>query len=385
MRILVIADGVIPTGFSRVSHGIFDNFDSSEYEIHWFAINYNGSPHSSKHNLYPTAIFGSREPYGFDRLGLFKDTKFDLIFILNDVFIVNKYLEVIKNTFDKVPPVVVYTPVDSLNHSKSWYENFDVVKKLIAYNEYGKSILEQHFPSRSIEVIPHGIDLSVFYKIDKPKEEIRKELLDRSDFINAPFIIFNGNRNQPRKQIWRSLMAFSIFSKNKPDVRFYYHGGIIDADINVIELAEWLGIQDKLILTNLKRGVQTVSNEYLNLIYNATDVGVNSSIGEGWGLVNVEHAVTGAPQIIPAHSSFIELFSDCGFLIKPTDYHVNPNISTIGLTVSVENLANAYEELYRNENLRAELSKKSIEKFTHPKYDWVNISNRWKELFKEVV
>jgi glycosyltransferase involved in cell wall biosynthesis len=45
-------------------------------------------------------------------------------------------------------------------------------------------------------------------------------------------------------------------------------------------------------------------------VYNACDVGVNTCIGEGWGLVNTEHAATGVAQLVPDHTSLKEIFSE---------------------------------------------------------------------------
>ena len=38
------------------------------------------------------------------------------------------------------------------------------------------------------------------------------------------------------------------------------------------------------------------------------DIGVNTCIGEGWGLVNTEHAATGVAQLVPDHTSLKEIF-----------------------------------------------------------------------------
>jgi len=45
-------------------------------------------------------------------------------------------------------------------------------------------------------------------------------------------------------------------------------------------------------------------------VYNAVDIGLNTCIGEGWGLVNSEHAATGVAQVVPDHTSLKEIFND---------------------------------------------------------------------------
>jgi len=40
------------------------------------------------------------------------------------------------------------------------------------------------------------------------------------------------------------------------------------------------------------------SDEAINQLYNAADIGINTSDGEGFGLCQLEHMYTGAPQIV---------------------------------------------------------------------------------------
>jgi D-inositol-3-phosphate glycosyltransferase len=67
----------------------------------------------------------------------------------------------------------------------------------------------------------------------------------------------------------------------------------------------------KLILTSPSFSTDNcLPIEQLNKVYNAVDIGVNTCIGEGWGLVNTEHAATGVAQLVPDHTSLKEIFDD---------------------------------------------------------------------------
>jgi hypothetical protein len=50
------------------------------------------------------------------------------------------------------------------------------------------------------------------------------------------------------------------------------------------------------------------SDEQLNFLYNACDVGINTTTGEGWGMPSFEHAATRAAQIVPHHTSLADLW-----------------------------------------------------------------------------
>jgi D-inositol-3-phosphate glycosyltransferase len=53
-------------------------------------------------------------------------------------------------------------------------------------------------------------------------------------------------------------------------------------------------------------------------LYNAADVGLNTCIGEGFGLCNMEHAALGRPQIVSKVGGLADIFADGGaILVEP--------------------------------------------------------------------
>lgn len=80
---------------------------------------------------------------------------------------------------------------------------------------------------------------------------------------------------------------------------------------NRVARDEGYDAQGKLILTSPHFSTHNcLSIEKLNQVYNSVDIGVNTCIGEGWGLVNTEHAATGVAQVVPDHTSLKEIFYD---------------------------------------------------------------------------
>ncbi len=384
-KILFIGDGVTPTGFSKVLHNIIRNLPRKKFDSHHLAINYYGDPHEYPWKIYPASIRG--DLWGYNRISEFSDMEFDGIFILNDVWVIQKYLEKIKEKFTKktIPPIIVYFPVDAKNMDLGWFKDFDIVSKTVVYTQFALDEVNKVKNNLGILKIPHGVDTSIFYKMDKPKEEIKKMVFpNRKDFLQS-FIVLNANRNQPRKQIDISLEGFKLFAENKPEnVKLYCHMGTKDAGYDILRLAYELGIDRKLIITNNNRNTQRIPEERLNVIYNATEVGINTSTGEGWGLVSHEHAVTGAPQIVPDHSACKELFNTCGLLMPISLPTRNVETLTKGGLVSAESVAEKLELIYKDKELYADLSKKGIEKFTADEYKWENIvSKQWLPLFED--
>lgn len=388
IKLFVWGDAVTPTGFSRVLHSIVDHLPKDKYEISWLAINYGGDPHKYPYDIYPAMNGG--DVYGFNRLDeLLKRIKPDLIFTLNDAWVADVFVGKIYDIYNNkdIPKIVSYTPVDAEDHNPEWYRN--LAKGLIvAYTKFGKKVIDKallEIPhDREVKVITHGVDTNLFYKYDEDKALIKSRLYpDKDDFLDS-FVVLNGNRNQPRKRLDITMKAFALFAKGKPDnVKLLMHCGVTDSHINVVLLAKRLGIEQRLILTSLNSGVRTVTNKKLNLIYNSADVGVNTSLGEGFGLVSIEHAVTGAPQIVPNHSACTEIYRDCGLLVPKAMPYTLDNINTTGYLVKARDVANKLEELYTSPKLYADLSKKSLDKFTSPDYSWDNISQQWDKLFDE--
>lgn len=388
-KVLFIGDGVTPTGFSTVNHNIIRNLPKHEYEVHHLAINYHGDPHDKDWKIYPAVLGG--DMWGFGRVKqFFENNEWDGVFILNDVWVLKTYLEKIKElNLEKLPPIVTYFPVDSLALDSSWFKDFDIVHRTVVYTNFAKEqvkvatgVPEGDF---KIDIIPHGVDTDYFYEIGGTKRERKSKLYPHKEEFLDSFIVLNANRNQPRKRMDITMEGFAMFAQGKPEnVKVYTHCGIQDVGFDIFRLATRYGIDKRLVVTNEVRGVQKVPLETLNVIYNATDVGINTSTGEGWGLTNHEHAATGAPQIVPNHSACRELYEDCGLLIPINQYLTNNDTLTVGGLIHPEGLAMQLDTLYNNKDLYDELSKKSFEKFTSEEYQWDNIVEKyWIPLFEE--
>jgi len=381
-RVLFWGDAIASTGFATVLHNIIGNLPKRSFDRHQLGINYKGDPHDYDWRIYPALIGG--DYLGLNRIAEFATLKPDGIFILNDVWVVGRFLKKIKETWKNIPPIVVYFPVDSIDLDLDWFKDFDIVKKIVVYTKFGYNEVKKIIPNSEIEIIPHGTDTSIFYKKFETREEAKKLLFPNQD-LKESCIVLNANRNQPRKRIDLTIQAFSIFAKNKPkDVKLYLHMGIKDMGFDILKLCYRYGVDERLIISNTKKINQSVPIEKLNLIYNAADIGLNTAIGEGWGLVNSEHATTGAPQIVPNHSALTEIYNDSGLLVPIFQWLTNPDTLTVSGYVHPVNVANRLEELYQNKELYNELSKKSLDKWTDEKASWEYIvKNQWVPLLKD--
>lgn len=393
---LWIGDAVAGTGFARVNHSIIENLPK-EYEIHHLGINYTGDPHPYKHYIYPASVgmSGLTDVYGVTRLDtIINAVKPDFIFLLNDAWIIDIYLNRLKELRKANIPIITYFPVDAEEHSPIWYGNFDIVRAACVYTEFARAVVKEagspNMYSSKIHVVPHGTDVSKFYPI--PKEEARNSLYpkDKMDEFMNSFIILNANRNQPRKRIDITLWAFKKFCEDKDDVKLYLHMGVSDEGINIIEKATQYGFDKKLVVTTLEGSIPNVPTPFLNIIYNATDVGINTSMGEGWGLVNWEHASAKKLQILPRHSAIPEIWEEKAVLMDATVKHMFPYANTVGRVVDVDAAVDALNYAYwdwkeNNSAISNEMAEKAYKMVTSKQYSWKTVANKFDEIIKSVI
>jgi D-inositol-3-phosphate glycosyltransferase len=277
------------------------------------ATNFHGDydEEAIKYKTYPAMAHGS-DPFGSHRIAeLVQTIKPDLVWVTNDLWVAITLWDAVKPFREKIPfKFFVYTPIDSygifpeLNASVSEWDG------LATYTEFGKEELIKMGYEKPIEIIPHGTDFTKFFPIDPL--ECRKELGVPAD----TFIVFNSNRNQPRKRIDLTIKGFIEFAKDKPDARLWLNMGAKDMGWELIPLFKRVARDagydptGKLILTSPHFSTHNcLPVEKLNKVYNSADIGINTCIGEGWGLVNTEHAAAGVAQVVPDHTSLKEIFS----------------------------------------------------------------------------
>jgi len=323
-----------------------------------------------------------------------------LVFLLNDIWVQGDYMAVLRE-FQPDVKVVMYCPVDMGPIDAQFVERLSGVDRFVTYTRFAKAQIESavagvrrrrpDFVFPEVEVIPHGVDTQVFRPLDDEDPRGSRRRAIHTILGNDPrgqdaFIVLNANRNQPRKRIDVTVKGFALFAKNKPqNVLLYLHMGIEDMGWDVLRLSERYGLGNRLVLSTTQRQLPCIPVDKLNIAYNAAAVGLNTSLGEGWGLANFEHAATRAAQIVPRHSAFTELWEDSGMLVEPVASLTMEKILWEGHLVSPEGIAEALERLYQDRALLDELSQAAYRNATRPEYQWPAISRQWDALFCELL
>jgi D-inositol-3-phosphate glycosyltransferase len=413
-RVVVVGDAVVASGFARVLHSILGRLTGA-YEFHHLGINYGGEPHDCAWQIYPAAggggsgsgAGGGGDLHGVGRVReLVERVRPQLVFLLNDPWILGGYLGELRDCRDRLK-VVAYAPVDAGPLAAELLAPLAGLDRLVLYTRFGRGEVEtafaelrRHQPESRfppLAVIPHGVDTDLFRPLVAPaspadaaafaaSRAAARARLFPDPALSDAWIVLNANRNQPRKRIDITIKGFALFARDKPpNVRLYLHMGIVDCGWNVVALARRHGIEDRLIITAEEHFLPAVPDEALNHIYNACDVGLNTSLGEGWGLVNLEHAATGAAQVVPRHSACAELWEGAAELLEPAVSLTLEGILTEGWLVTPEEVARGLERLYRSPDLLRRLSAAAYAVATRHEFQWSEVARGWDRLFQEVL
>jgi glycosyltransferase involved in cell wall biosynthesis len=327
LRVLWYSDFLSSTGFAQVAHNMIARLHATgKYEFDVVGINHGGEPYDKikyPYDIYPAIMALSPDPiykdvYGRGRLlHMAGSGAYDIVFMLQDTFIVETFMPSLIETRNKLPkekqfPIVMYFPIDG-TPKKSWIEN--VVAKIdfpVTYTEYAKKECLKHLPNLTLPVIYHGVDKSVFYPI--PTEE---KIAFKERFLGKhkdKYLVLNVSRNQPRKDLIRTMSAFKLFHDKNPNSFLFLLCQARDVGGDVIAMGENLGLvwdEDFACPSPGTYGAnQGYTIETVNKIYNIADLTISSSLGEGWGLQNSESFAVQVPTLVPKNTSFEEIIGE---------------------------------------------------------------------------
>jgi glycosyltransferase involved in cell wall biosynthesis len=387
-KLLWCGDIVAMTGFARVTENVLERLRDN-YEVVVLGHNWWGdpSPLQEYYTMYPSSNRFQTAPFGEQRIReIVEKEKPDIVFTINDMWIINEqYKQIVDLHQQKQFKFVGYAPMDSYGWLGCLSETANDWDAIISYTEFGAHEFIAGGITKPVAIIPHGVTQGQFYPMSK--SEARKQLNLKDDI----FIVFNGNRNQFRKRIDITIEAFAKFAKDKPDAQLYLHMGMKDQGWDLMPLfaramqREGLDPNGRIILTSKTEGPPNVSVETLNLIYNACDVGINTCKGEGWGLVNFEHAACRVAQVVPDHTSCREIFEGCGSLIRCDHVDVDVNHGREMPCPSSDHLAEILTDLYENRDKLDTSAELCYQRVTDTQFDWDSVASQFGGIFEDVL
>jgi glycosyltransferase involved in cell wall biosynthesis len=380
------------TGFGTVSRYVI-NALLPHYNIDQLAINYNGEFFDKEKypvQVSPAKLLDPQDPFGNQMfVNAVQSGKYDYVWIMNDTYVAERVGKSLQDIFAvmakngrRIPKVIYYYPIDS-QVPPTAHSMLKAADSLVAYSQFGKAETIRALPelSEKLKVITHGVDTKKFFRIPEADRIVaRMQLVG----VNDPntFVWMSCNRNSLRKDIAKTILAFSEFKKLVPNSKMYIHTAIRDRDMDLSVPMSSLGLSyTDVIFPRNYAAHQPFPIEVLNTIYNCGDAFITNSLGEGWGLTHLDAAAVKMPIVAPDNTVFTEQLAGRGYLYdcKEQVYIDNQGYRKVGrLDDIVATMMKCYEETTSKKN--AEVVDKA---FQYAKsIDWNNIGAQWVDHFK---
>lgn len=366
------------------------------------AVNYFAEPYEEEGGTVFSAKRSDVKNDDFGRfvfLKVLKEDDYDGIFIIQDLGVIQPIIPILesiqqeKREQGRIPfKSVWYFPVDC-RLFPTLTKNIEFFDQLVTYTEFARQEVLRLKPSvrGKMSVVYHGSNPKDFYPMS---EEKRQEARKKHFGSNADkFIITNVNRNQPRKDLPNTIFGFIEARANwtydrKPFLYLHAHpndpmGWDLRALLMQTDLEEDVDYQ--LIHKRWETNMATV--EEVNEIYNASDLYVTTTLGEGWGLGVTEAMATRLPVIIPNTTSLSEIGGN-----GSRAYMLDTIIPFCGSNDNIIREQTDYIEVFERivEVAGLVLSGKTKEKLDKAQeftknIEWKQLAKRWIECFDKIV
>lgn len=418
MRILLLSDIAPGTGFGRVGRELTRRFLDAGHQTRILGVNHRGrsgeisafSPNQSAesigafvaefdadpinrvtvpaqaggdlfgHALTAPAINGSLWPDGWQP---------DRVLVVADPRAMAIRVDKSPDIFATVP-TFNYVPIEGVGLPQCWDQIWKNVTP-VAMSEFGRAQL-QTLLGRPVTSIPHGIS-PVFHPISMAhpghigdKAITTKEDAKRAFRLEGHLVLLRTDRFVPRKNYAALFRSVGPILAAHPEAILVIHcapndeGGLMAEQISRLPGAfatgplwrhpqvRFLGAHDTY------RGM---SDEALNVLYNAADIYVSPTMAEGFGLTLAEAAACGVPVVTTDYAAGPETVGDGGVLV-PVDRLLTNVDSYEWALVDEPKFTTAVAGLADDAERRAELGRAGVEYVK--RFSWDDAARDWLEL-----
>ena len=221
MRIMFFATyPTQPTGYARIGNILSNHLAQVGHEVHYLGISHFQNT-AIERDIHPFIHLidalaerkeGSTELYGVDIIcEKIQQIKPDLVFIYNDVIVINRILnEFINTKLEKTFKLCIYMDLVYEYQRILYFQNIQAWADLIlVFSDcWKRNLTKIGLPAEKIGILPHGFDAELFQPMDTVKS---KQLMG---FAPDDFLVLNTNRNAYRKAHDITIEAFIKFLKN---------------------------------------------------------------------------------------------------------------------------------------------------------------------------
>lgn len=247
-------------------------------------------------------------------------------------------------------PIFAYVPIDHVT-MPPLVQKFLMRENVtpVTMSEHGQRMLEQ----RDIKSVyaPHSVDTSVFLPTHDIGGVPTREFMGVKDdqFLVSIFAANKSNGILHRKALVEQIMAFSIFKQTHKDAVLYLHmeSSKVFGGFNIPVITQALGLTDKdVIIANSTQLRVGYSQEHLAALYTASDVVLNATMGEGFGVCSIEAQACGTRLITSNWTASQDLAGPDSFLVDGQPFWDEPQAAFYQLPL-IPSIANSLELAYK--------------------------------------
>lgn len=359
MKLLIVsADPRMSLGYSKVINKISNYLATKDdLEVVMFTLNYNEDRAIKNTYVDPhIKLIPVKDPttFAYDKIQSVVDKENpDYVLVYSCVNVLYNYV----TQLDKKTKIISYIDIcqkwsDTLKFQElksrvhHWFTFLDCWRDHL--------ISDQKIDASKVSVLEHAINFEEFE--DLPVHQCKQY------FGFDGFTVTNMNRNSLRKGWNITLAGFIEFLSRHdydPSIKLYISCGT-DNDPD-----KHCNIEEYVYTEFMKRGLNyldytrnfiintkplLLSKQELNMIYCATDVGMNTCLSEGFGLSSVEHAYFNKPQILTDIATFRDTLGDFPVYVKPsvtTTYIGSNELTGERAILNYMDVADALDKCYK--------------------------------------
>ncbi len=335
MRLLIFGHHS-DTGFGRVTAEIGGRLVELGVDVRLLAVNHRGEPVRGKlagrvwpANMFDDAFGGNLSSAAitgalWTKLDPSDVWAPDAVLVISDVTGLLSHVGQMTEAWQSVP-VYHYCPIEGDNLMPAWRGLWKVFQP-IAMSDYGARVIGEHI-GRTVPRIYHGVDTDTFHPVS-PSDPVLWDgrVLRTKDACKEAFglgqakVILRTDRNVTRKFFDVLFRAFADIARLDPDVLLVLHCSNNDREgIDLVQEAARLpkDIADRIKNTNAHDTFRGLPTEGLVALYNAADVYMSTTGGEGFGLTLAEAIACGTPVVVTDWAAEREVVGAGGVMVPP--------------------------------------------------------------------
>jgi len=253
------------------------------------------------------------------------------------------------NQLEFSDPIIAWTPLDHVSLPPAVLK-FLLRKNVtpVAMSPHGQRQLEA--AGIKAHYIPHSVDTKVF----KPTEKVygvptREYMSVPEDAFLVSIVAANkANGIVHRKALAEQILAFSMFRERHPDAYLYLHCEPSPAwgGFNIPSLVKACNLDDSCVrILNSDMNRSGYPAEALAGFYSASDVVLNATMGEGFGVPTIEAQACGTRVISSAWAASADLVAEDGWCVEGQPFWDEPQQAWLQIP-NVGALVGALEQAY---------------------------------------